>query len=137
MSGQFAIEDVGSMGRGNSPPMDDPNAQLALPGQAGGRGGKAKALNTFACVQVVAQQRRSRTMMMNGDPVYAFAPADKFVLTEPSSCIHVAIYDEGYVADTLLGQWTTTAKMLALDPRYADGGAGVDVDEGPFSRGLG
>ena len=34
MSGQFAIEDVGSMGRGNSPPMDDPNAQLALPGQA-------------------------------------------------------------------------------------------------------
>ena len=40
MSRQFAIEDVGSMGRGNSPPMDDPNAQLALPGQAGGRGAK-------------------------------------------------------------------------------------------------
>ena len=44
---EFAIEDVGSMGRGssgrrNSPPFDDPhNKQLALPGQsAAGRGGK-------------------------------------------------------------------------------------------------
>jgi hypothetical protein len=39
MSGQFAIEDVGSMGRRNSPPFDDPNNQLALPGQSS-RGGK-------------------------------------------------------------------------------------------------
>jgi len=40
MGDQFAIEDVGSMGRRNSPPFDGPDAnQLALPGQSG-RGGK-------------------------------------------------------------------------------------------------
>ena len=40
MGDQFAIEDVGSMGRRNSPPFDAPDNQLALPGQSGGRGGK-------------------------------------------------------------------------------------------------
>jgi len=94
-------------------------------------------LNTFAVVQVVAQQRRSRTMMMNGDPVYAFRPEDPFVLTEPSTCVHVALYDENYVGDALLGQWTTTAKWLALDPTYADGGLGVAADGGDVNDGLG
>ena len=36
-----------------------------------------------------------------------------------------------------MGQWTTTAKWLALDPTYADGGLGVAADGGDVNDGLG
>ena len=51
MSQQFAIEDVGSMGRRNSPPFDDPNNQLALPGQSG-RGALAIITLSFGRSQI-------------------------------------------------------------------------------------
>lgn len=79
--------------------------------------------STYARVSLRAQQRRSRTIVMHSAPVFAYSPEPMYV-TDPSSVLHIAVFEESYLGDSIQGQWATTLKRLVLDPENADGGKG-------------
>lgn len=90
------------------------------------RQGAANAPSTFARIQARSQTRRSRTIMLNTAPVYGYEP-EPFVVTDPSTVIHIIVFDEARFGDTIVGQFATTLKQLVLDPYAVDGGHGLDI----------
>lgn len=90
------------------------------------RHGAVNAPSTFARIQARSQTRRSRTIMLNTAPVYGYEP-EPFVVTDPSTVIHITVFDEARFGDTIVGQFATTLKQLVLDPHAVDGGLGLDI----------
>ncbi|KAJ8601220.1 hypothetical protein CTAYLR_003292 [Chrysophaeum taylorii] len=82
--------------------------------------------STFAHVRARMQQRRSRTVIRNADPVFGYEP-EPMVATDPSTVVHIVIFEEARFGDTVVGQWATTLKQLVLEPHLADGGKGLDA----------
>mmetsp|Transcript_20677 Transcript_20677/g.65019 ORF Transcript_20677/g.65019 Transcript_20677/m.65019 type:complete len:1473 (+) Transcript_20677:100-4518(+) len=80
--------------------------------------------STYARATVRAQQRRSRTIMKHASPVFAYKPEAMYI-TDPSSVLHIAVFEESYLGDSIVGQWATTLKRLVLDPENSDGGRGL------------
>lgn len=84
------------------------------------------APSPFARIQARGQMRQSRTIMVNAAPVFGYEP-EPFVVTDPSTVVHIVIFDEARFGDNILGQFATTLKQLVLDSSAVDGGLGLQA----------
>ena len=70
----------------------------------------------FVDVKIRKDIKTTKTVFKNLNPVWD--ESFEFHVEDPSSVVHVAVYDEDYLTRTLLGQWRMTMKWFVMNPTY-------------------